>query len=84
MVAPAGNGVALQRRLRAHVLLEGIEAVQGVAGADLVQNVAGVLVDLHRSGRKRNVVVVPLFGSGMSAASAAAMGSAVLLAAIAV
>ena len=52
MIAPAGNGVALQCRLCADVFLEGIKAVQGVAGADLLQDVAGVLVDLHRAGRE--------------------------------
>jgi len=57
MVAPTGDGVALQGRLGADVLLEGIEAVQGVAGAELMQHVAGVLVDLNRARGEADQIV---------------------------
>ena len=56
VVAPAGKRVALQRRLGAHILLEGVEAVQRIIRAKLLQHVSGVLVDLHRAGSEGDVV----------------------------
>ena len=56
VVAPARQGIALQVGLRADILLERIKAVQGVVRAELLQHVAGVLVDLHRPRGKRNII----------------------------
>ncbi len=48
MVAGAGNGTALQRGLAARIALDGVVAVQAVAGADLVAEVGRALIDVNR------------------------------------
>ena len=57
VVAPARNGVALQRGFRPYVLLESIEPVQRIVGTQLCGAVASKLVDLNGPGRKCHIVV---------------------------
>ena len=57
MIAPSGNRVSLQIRLRTHILLESIEAMQRIAETNLLEAIAGELVNLHRPGRERNIIV---------------------------
>ena len=48
MVAEAGNSVALQGRLGSHVLLNSVEAMHGLGGAEGVSDVDGALVRIDR------------------------------------
>ena len=57
MIAPAGDCVALQGGFGADILLEGVEAMEGIVGAEGVRQVHGSLVDLHGTGGERHVVV---------------------------
>ncbi len=83
MVAPAWNSVALQCGLCADVLLERIETMQRIGCAELLQNVAGVLVDLHRAGRERDVVCRRYSAAGSARPAPPPSGHRQLLAAIA-
>src|SRR5215472_15296319 len=61
VVSPPGQRVALQCRLRAHILLERIEPVKRIVLPKFLIAVAGVLIDLHRSWRERNVVAAAVW-----------------------
>ena len=49
-IAEAGNGISLERRFLAQVLLDGVITVQAIVLAEIMANVERPLIQVYRSG----------------------------------